>query len=142
MARFARSVLSLFTNPGDFLASRNSGQRDDRVPKQLLAAVSYNELLIAIDACRVIWRPSRAGDETAGPIVRVPTIGSWTWSTRKDAKARVAAKYPDLDEKACARAAKLIEWQIGKHNLREFRRGAAEDQDYREHERFWRGHNV
>jgi len=142
MPGFMRSVLSRLANPSDFCVSGSDPQIDDRAPNRVLAAVAYNEILIAIDATQVIWRPSRAGDETAGPIVRVPTLGSWTWSTRKDAKARVAAKYPEFDEKTCARAAKLIEWQIGKQNLREFRRGPHINRIDREYERFWRGHNV
>lgn len=142
MPKFLRSVLSKLGNPSDRCDTEHDPQIDDRAPNQVLAAVAYNEILIAIGATQVIWRPSCAGDETAGPIVRVPTLGSWTWSTRKDAKARVAAKYPELDEKTCARAVKLIESQIGKQNLREFRRGTTMDSLDRAYEKIMRGYNV
>jgi hypothetical protein len=111
-------------------------------PDSNRAAVAYNELLLAIETAFIAWRPSRQGDETAGPIVRLATIGSWEWSDRLDAKNRIAAKYPELADTDCVRAAKLLEAQIGKRNLQAYRKVRSVDRRDREEELFWKGYNV
>lgn len=90
----------------------------------------------------VTWRPSRQGDEISGPIVVVATLGSWTWQDRHHAKGRVEAKYPELSAQECTRAARLIEAQIGRRNLRAFRQVRSVDRLDREEQQFWEGHNV
>ncbi len=124
----------------DAIAS-NEDLLDDAVVNPNVAAVAYNELLIAIDAMRVTWRPSRQGDEAAGPILYVATLGSWTWTDRTEARQRVSSKYPELSERECSRAVRLIEAKIGVRNVSAYRRGPAVDRIDREEHQFWEGHH-
>lgn len=78
------------------------------------------ELLLAIETAHVLWRPSRADDEEAGPIVVVVGVGRWVWDGVEDAAARVAKSYPELPSAHHTRAAKLIRGQIGHRNRQAF----------------------
>ncbi len=79
-----------------------------------------HELLLAIDTAHVLWRPSRADDEEAGPIVVVVGVGRWVWDGIEDATARVAKSYPELPGTHHTGAAKLIRAQIGRRNRQAF----------------------
>ncbi|MCB1350043.1 MAG: hypothetical protein KDK11_15920 [Maritimibacter sp.] len=74
------------------------------------------ELVLAIETCEAYWRASRLDDGEALPIVTVAGLGSWVYRTTDDAADRVARTYPDLPRHLCARAARLIEAQIGRRN--------------------------
>lgn len=78
------------------------------------------ELLLAIETAQILWRPSRADDEEAGPIVMVVGVGRWVWDGVEDAAARVAKSYPELPGAHHTRAAKLIRGQIGRRNRQAF----------------------
>lgn len=142
-----RSILSMGpwrvrqAEPGPTDADVQAGQ-DTGASDAIFAAVAYKELLLAIETMTVTWRPSRQGDDISGPIVVVATLGGWTWQDRDHTKARVQAKYPELSAQECVRAAKLIEAQIGKRNLRAFRQVRSVDRFDREEQQFWEGHNV
>ncbi len=87
-----------------------------------------HELLLAIETAHVLWRPSRADDEEAGPIVVVVGVGRWVWDGVEDAAARVAKSYPELPAAHHTRAAKLICGQIGRRNRQAFgKRGTRGD---------------
>ncbi len=142
MRRLVRSAIRRFKVRNETPNTDQVDQSPDRPPNPVLTAVAYNELILAIQATQVYWRPSRQGDETAGPIVTVPLLGRWTWCDRKDAKERVAAKYPEFDKATCARAAKLIESQIGKRNLASYRKASAVDQSGDEWKRYLGDRNA
>lgn len=74
------------------------------------------DLVVAIDAAEVFWRPSRADDEEAGPIVRVVGLGRWVFSDLSETADRVVRAYPELPSHLCSRAAKLILAQIARRN--------------------------
>lgn len=106
-----------------------------------IAAVAYNELLLAIECTQVIWRNSANTDHVPAPIVRVATLGNWAYTDRQEAVDRVAAKYPELSGQDCQRAARLIEAQIGRQNIRPMRPRHVGRMDVEE-KLFWEGRNV
>lgn len=75
-----------------------------------------HELVVAIEAADVFWRPSRSDDDEAGPVVFVVGLGRWAWTDRADAAERIARVYPELPNRLCVRAAKLIQAQIARRN--------------------------
>ena len=80
------------------------------------------ELVVAIEAAEVFWRPSRADDDDAMPVVRIVGIGNWVFVDIADTAGRVARAFPDLPLPHCRRAAKLIAAQIGVRNRQAFNR--------------------
>lgn len=111
-----RGVLSLF-------------QREDVSAPAPPATALPAELVLAIESAEVYWRPSRADDAEAGPIVRIVGMGSWVFRDVEDAADRVARAYPDLPRNMCLRAGHLVWAQVGRRNAeaRDLRAGARPD---------------
>lgn len=112
-----------------------------KITDPAIAAVAYNELLIAIECTLVIWRGSANTDHVPAPIVHIATLGNWAYTDRQEAVDRVAAKYPELSSQQCQRAAKLIEAQVGRQNRRPMRARHVGRIDIEE-KLFWEGRNV
>lgn len=127
-------MLGMFANLFRAAPAEIEGAADDmaaRAPRYL-----PDELVLSIDTAEVFWRPSRADDEDAAPVVRIVGVGMWCFNGIQDAAERVAKAYPDLPPAHCHRAAKLISAHIGRRNREAFERR------YQEHRRaqnedFW-----
>jgi len=91
--------------------------RHDEPPAPAPPATALpSELVLAIETAEVFWRPSRANDDEAGPIVNVVGVGRWVYNTADEAADRVARAYPELPRNLCLRAAHLIYAQVGRRN--------------------------
>lgn len=74
------------------------------------------ELLAAITAAGVIWRPGAEEGDPARAIVTVRTVGRFYFDGRDDAAARIRRAYPDLTAPEARRAALLLGDVIASRN--------------------------
>lgn len=91
--------------------------------REVSADALPDEIVLAIDTANVIWRPSRQDDEDAAAVVFVAGVGRWAFDGIADAASRVQKAYPDLPERHCQRAARLIASKIRQQHLALHRAG-------------------